>query len=126
MKITGGCNCGNLRYELDGEPTRVGLCHCETCRKETGSAFSYFSVWLKEKALLNGEARSWSSKAGARYFCPQCGSSVYSAEDTSDEIRLGTLAPSPLRPIYELWTIRREDWQAPIPGTEQWDRDRTS
>ncbi|MFA5952594.1 MAG: GFA family protein [Hyphomicrobium sp.] len=128
MKIAGGCNCGNVRYELDGEPTRIGLCHCETCRKETGSAFSYFGIWPRQNARMTGETRSWGSKAGGRHFCPTCGSSVFGAEDSSDEIeiKLGTLdqPPSSLRPKYELWIIRREHWLSPLPDNEQHERDR--
>lgn len=129
MKITGGCNCGNIRYALDGEPIRIGLCHCETCRKETGSAFSYFGIWSRDKASITGDANSWKSKAGSRHFCANCGSSVFNSEDSSPEIeiKLGTLdlPPSPLYPAYELWTIRREHWLSPLPGIDQFDRDRS-
>jgi hypothetical protein len=130
MKFTGGCNCGNIRYELNGEPIRIGLCHCETCRKETGSAFSYFGIWSKAKAHVRGESRSWPSKAGDRHFCPQCGSSVFGIEDDASdeiEIKLGTLdnPPSPLGPKYELWTIRRENWLNALIDVAQHDNDRT-
>jgi len=128
MNITGGCNCGNIRYELEGEPNGIGLCHCETSRKETGSAFSYFGIWPKAKTIVTGNSHSWPSKAGRRHFCPTCGSSVFDAEDTSDEIefKLGTLdkPPSELRPTYELWIIRREHWLDPLPDNEQHERDR--
>jgi hypothetical protein len=130
MKLTGGCNCGQVRYEIEGEPLRVGLCHCETCRKETGSAFSYFGVWPRARAKVSGDTRSWNSRAGARHFCPSCGSSLFGAEEGHAEIefKLGTLddAPSDLEPGYELWTIRRERWFAALAGAEQHDRDRLS
>ncbi|RVQ01757.1 GFA family protein, partial [Sinorhizobium meliloti] len=42
---TGGCLCGALKYEVSGEPLRVGLCHCADCRKESGSSFVTFAVW---------------------------------------------------------------------------------
>jgi hypothetical protein len=31
--MTGGCACGKVRFEVRGEPYRVGVCHCLTCRK---------------------------------------------------------------------------------------------
>jgi hypothetical protein len=41
-KRTGGCNCGQVRFEVSGEPLRVGLCHCLVCRKESGSVGNFF------------------------------------------------------------------------------------
>ncbi len=40
----GGCSCGAVRLEARGELIRVGLCHCLTCRKETGGPFMAFAV----------------------------------------------------------------------------------
>ena len=37
--ITGGCVCGKVRFEADGEPDRVGICHCLDCRKYHGALF---------------------------------------------------------------------------------------
>ena len=126
MKLSGGCNCGRVRYCLDGDPLRVGICHCETCRKETGSAFSYFGVWPKSAATIAGETGSWQSRSGSRHFCTSCGSSLFDA-DGSDEVefRLGTLdsPPADLTPAYELWTVRREHWLIPS-GAAQFEQDR--
>jgi hypothetical protein len=36
---TGGCLCGAVRYRYEGEPTAVGLCQCERCQGQSGSAF---------------------------------------------------------------------------------------
>ena len=39
-KISGGCLCGSVRYTSEAEPALVAVCHCATCQKNTGSAFS--------------------------------------------------------------------------------------
>ncbi len=128
MTLSGGCNCGQVRYELVGEPIRVGICHCETCRKHSGSAFSFYGIWPKASVALSGELRCWQSRAGGDRFCATCGSSLFCWDDDSDqiEIKLGTLdsPPSALVPAYELWTIRREPWLAHLEGAEQHRRDR--
>ena len=128
MKLSGGCNCGQVRYEIDAEPRRVGICHCATCRKDSGSAFSFFGLWPKAGVTLSGELGCWQSRAGGERFCTKCGSSLFSWNDDSDEIevKLGTLdnPPGPLAPTYELWTIRREPWLAHLEELEQHTRDR--
>jgi hypothetical protein len=128
MKLSGGCNCGGVRYELDGEPIRVGICHCETCRKESGSAFSFSAIWPRAGVTLTGELACWRSRAGGERFCPKCGSSLFCWDEGSDEIeiKLGTLddPPGALAPTYELWTIRREPWLGRQEGMEQHARDR--
>nr|WP_280940005.1 GFA family protein [Methylobacterium sp. ZNC0032] len=51
---SGGCNCGAVRYQAAGNPTRAGLCHCQTCRRETGSAFMAFAVWPSDAVRVSG------------------------------------------------------------------------
>ena len=38
--LTGNCLCGSVAYEVDAEPGTIVHCHCRTCRKTHGSAFS--------------------------------------------------------------------------------------
>lgn len=128
MTRVGGCNCGQVRYELHGEPLRVGLCHCETCRKFTGSAFSHYAVWPKGRVRITGETGCWQVRAGGDRFCRTCGASLFTWSDgeTEIEVKLGTLdgPPAGLWPAYELWTVRREPWLEPLEGAGQWPRDR--
>jgi len=48
----GGCLCGAVRYQVAGAPLRVGLCHCETCRRNTGASFGTFAVIRREQFTL--------------------------------------------------------------------------
>lgn len=118
----GGCLCGAVRYEVEGEPLRVGLCHCLDCRKESGAVFSCFAVFPATAFRSTGEVRTHSGRS----FCPVCGSRLFNPSDREVEIRFGTLdvAPTDLVPQYEIWVKRRESWLSPLPGREQYEEDR--
>ena len=45
--INGGCQCGQIRYEVSGEPIVLYRCHCTECQRQSGSAFG-MSMWIKE------------------------------------------------------------------------------
>jgi len=111
-----------VRYAVTGEPRRVGLCHCTSCRQESGSAFTAYAIWPRSAFSSNGDVNSWEG----RCFCPVCGSHLFSLDDSEAEIKIGTLddAPSGLTPQYELWVWRREHWLTPLPDTRQFQHDR--
>lgn len=122
MELEGGCNCGEVRFQLAGEPIRTGLCHCLTCRKETGSAFMAYAVWDQAAVTVSGETRSWTGSTDRRHFCGICGSALFATDDSTEiEIRIGSLdrAPTGMTPDHELWVHRREHWQLPIAEAEQ-------
>jgi len=123
---TGGCLCGAVRYEARGAPKRVGLCHCETCRRNTGSAFFAFAVFSAPQVRRTGELATHRAPTIARRFCPTCGSLV-SLEEEADEIdlALGTFdEPHRLMPEYELWVDGRMPWLPSIPGLRRHARNR--
>ena len=35
--ITGGCHCGAIRYQAEGEALTHALCHCTDCRRHAGA-----------------------------------------------------------------------------------------
>jgi len=114
MTRTGGCLCGAIRFEARGEPYRVGLCHCMTCRKVHGAPFHAFTIFPLDAVTITGEPASFAtSEHGRRCFCPRCGAHVFMREDDTDEIELhlGSFdEPDLFRPGYELWVGRRESW----------------
>src|SRR5579871_3214512 len=81
--LTGGCQCGAVRYEIRGQPAAVYICHCLECRKQSASAFG-ISVRVQRAhfALLSGSPRVWSRPTDSGrvldcWFCPECGSRVW-------------------------------------------------
>ena len=96
----GGCLCGAIRYAVKSDPVRVAHCHCDDCRKATGSSFAT-NVFVKQDDLvvLQGSPRSYrhTADSGAtmtKEFCGDCGSQLFglnSAQPNSLRIRAGVL-----------------------------------
>ena len=109
---TASCNCGAIRIEVRGQPVRVGLCHCMTCRKESGAPFTTNVIWRAADVIVRGETASWKETTDERHFCPSCGSPLFGISGGTGEIeiRLGAFdaVPTDLVPTYELWVARRE------------------
>jgi hypothetical protein len=122
---SGGCACGQVRFSVNTQPKRAGLCHCMTCRKTHGGVFNPFVVFATEAVAFQGVLSGWESSPGyIRQFCPTCGSRVSAINGHEIELSLGSLdATGLLIPQYESWTIRREPWLAPL-DVPQFTQDR--
>jgi hypothetical protein len=57
---TGGCQCGAVRYESEGEPLALYFCHCRECRRQSASAFG-ISLIVPRKGLrvTQGAPKFW-------------------------------------------------------------------
>lgn len=107
VRFTGGCLCGKVRIVARGSPYRIGLCHCLDCRKHHGALFHASAVFPQDAVTIKGEVRDYQE----RFFCPDCGSSIFSRSADEIEVNLGSLdAPDQFIPTYELWSVRREKW----------------
>ncbi len=73
---TGGCLCGNIRYESPDTPENVHFCHCTMCRKMSGGPFAYLAGFKKGRLrFVSGEPAYYrSSEKARRGHCPVCGS----------------------------------------------------
>ena len=122
-KITGGCLCGAVRYVSDAEPALVAVCHCSTCQKNTGSAFSLnigvpsSSVSVTGKSLATYEDHTGASgKPFFRAFCSRCGSPIYDRGEAYSGItfiKAGTLDdPSWVKPGIHMWCADKQPWVA--------------
>ncbi|WP_134015955.1 GFA family protein [Litoreibacter halocynthiae] len=121
-RLAGGCLCGKVRFVASGRPYRVGICHCLDCRKHHGALFYAAAVFPQAAVQIHGETREYEQ----RFFCPQCGSSVFARSADEVELHLGALdAPDQLRPTYECWTVRREAWLPQFPELARYERGRS-
>ncbi len=119
---TGGCQCGDLRYELTAEPLVTSVCHCNECKRQSGSAFGMSMVVPRDAfRLLRGEPRVFSRPAEcggsvACAFCPRCGSRIYlqpSLLPATLNVKPGTLDDTArIRAGMEAWTLERLPWLA--------------
>jgi hypothetical protein len=121
---TGGCLCGALRYEAEGEPIFSGHCYCSDCRKASGSGFIPYIGFPSSAVRFSGHTRKFVSKAASgrdavRNSCPVCGSLVFGGEIGKTEtftIYAGSLDdPTPFRPTVAIFTRNRPAW-AVIPS----------
>ncbi|MCE9575280.1 MAG: GFA family protein [Deltaproteobacteria bacterium] len=119
----GTCLCGQVQLTVRGEPVRVGICHCTDCRRESGSAFTYYAIWPSHQLEHAGATAEFRGQ----HFCPRCGARLFSVDEREAEIKLGILtdAPTGLVPSYELWIKRREPWLRPIDGAAQYEENRS-
>lgn len=115
---TGGCQCGQVRYELTEYPLTLYACHCSECQKQSASAFG-LSLMVREQAVqFTGELGEWwrPTESGAGLtcrFCPHCGSRVFHTWDQPGvgeaDIRMnikgGSLDPQfGIAPVCHIWT----------------------
>jgi len=119
MKASGGCLCGAVRYEIDGEPMFAGHCHCRDCQKATGTGHVSITALPRQAVEITGETRGYtvegeSGKSYTRNFCPICGSLVFGEAEAMPgvvTITAGTLDdPSVYAPQMSIFTRSRPAW----------------
>ena len=99
---SGGCLCGKVKYTLKNEPVRMAQCHCDHCRRSTGTGHLSLAFFNKDEFNVEGETSHYTttSDSGAemsRHFCPECGSRLFgtnSAAPTIVSIAVGCIDDS--------------------------------
>jgi hypothetical protein len=80
--LTGGCECGAIRYECSAEPIMAGHCHCRSCQNASGTGHASHLMVPRAAMTITGDLRLYERAADSgnrvrRGFCPNCGASVY-------------------------------------------------
>lgn len=118
--LNGSCLCGAIAYEVDAELGRIVHCHCRTCRKTHGAAFSSVTAvprpsfrWTRGSELLGAIE---SSPGKFRRFCSKCGSHLMAERVAQPNVllRLGCL-DTPVRdvPQVHIWRSDGAAWYDP-------------
>ena len=98
LVLTGGCYCGQLRYEVQGKPLLKGQCHCRPCQHLSGGAPNVFMMMAAADFVWTQGAPKTFSRADlpnpvAREFCSNCGTHVVNRPHglPSVVVKVGTL-----------------------------------
>jgi hypothetical protein len=126
LPLTGGCQCGKIRYTLTEAPLLVYTCHCTDCQRLTGSAFSLGVIVPESAFRLAGieprplQRMADSGRRNTRFVCPECASWVCSRpRDGMMRFRAGTLDDTSwLRPTRHIWTRSKQPWVTFAEGDE--------
>lgn len=114
--IKGSCLCAKVTYQISGAVGDIIHCHCETCRKAHGAAFSSVaSVDDQDFQVFGRDQLSVfeSSPGKHRYFCKNCGTQVYAKREHTDHVilRLGSLDSEPnSREVGHIWLEDKASW----------------
>jgi hypothetical protein len=128
--LTGGCMCGAVRYKISAPPLVQGLCHCNRCRPQSGSAFSTIIIIRRDTFTIEGETAVFDDTGSsglyvARRYCPRCGSPLTTEPDVAPEhmfVKAGGIDNNEwFHSVVELFVGRRRPWVAPVPDAQQFE-----
>ncbi len=122
LPLTGGCNCGAIRFEVSAALLRASYCHCRRCQRRTGTAASAqahppsgaFRIVSGAGALC-----LWKPDGGGeKWFCGTCGCSLFSRNPSHPDpigIRMGAFDSDPgVRPSVRQFVRYAAPWE-PLP-----------
>lgn len=123
--LTGRCLCGAVRYRCGPILYPATWCHCESCRRASGTTpVGWFTVAVELVVLRGGTLRACRSSPGVeRRFCGACSTPLtYWTEQRASEIdfTLGSLDdPDRVTPVDHIWMADAPGWDRPSDGLPQ-------
>jgi hypothetical protein len=121
--LTGGCLCGQVRFDLTAPPTGAGYCHCTRCQRRTGTAASInASISGEILHISSGEdlVKAFRHPDGGweKLFCRECGAHLFSRNPENHNqmsVRMGAFDGDPgVRPSSRQYVAYAAAWE-PIP-----------
>lgn len=94
MKFSGKCLCGAITYEAEGSPLVVAQCHCDECRRLSGTGHTIGAMFPFTSVTLRGSVNTFKYRSAkgsevTKAFCATCGSPIYGTNSqTPDHLTL--------------------------------------
>lgn len=132
-RYAGSCLCGEVRFEVEGEFERFYLCHCEYCRKDTGSAHAA-NLFSSAAALkwVSGSDRirqfNLPTTRHSKAFCGTCGSALpmMQMDGALLVVPAGSLnSKVPIRPTAHIFVSSKANWDDELENIPTIDRFRS-
>jgi hypothetical protein len=122
-RLTGGCLCGRVRFELSEPPLEAGYCHCTRCQRRTGTGASLNARidgsklrMLAGTEFVNGFRHR--DGGAEKCFCSECGAHLFSRNPENParmSVRMGAFDQDPgVRPTWRAYVAYAAPWE-PIP-----------
>jgi hypothetical protein len=114
--LTGGCQCGAVRYRTTGKPLMAAICHCAMCRRANAPLAVAWAMFQEAQVtFLRGSPPTYaSSPEGKRGFCSVCGTQICFTADYIPgliDITIGSLdQPDKIAPTLHYWESKRLPW----------------
>lgn len=114
MSLSGGCQCGAVRFRVEGDAGRASICWCRMCQKAFAGPFgALVTVNVADLTWTRGQCSTFqSSDSIKRGFCAACGTPL-TFEYSADKIDLAVFAfddPSAVEPLVQLAVESRPAW----------------
>jgi hypothetical protein len=128
--IRGRCLCGDVAFELTGEPEVLQNCHCSRCRRARSAAHATNAFFRREQlSWSRGEENVTSfalpgAKRFGQAFCRRCGSPVARVVDSTGYVVVpcGSLDDAPGKlPRGHIFTGSKAAWHEITDGLPQWE-----
>jgi hypothetical protein len=128
---TGGCACGAIRYEVDGDPIVMNQCQCRQCQRDSGTGHSSHLTFSGARVALSGGASEWTvvgeqGTRKSRGFCPTCGAPVYIRFPDVAELFVVSAAslddPGRFKPQLVLWGSAGHAWDPLDPALPRFEK----
>ncbi len=120
LPLTGGCQCGGVRYEIRTQPLTLYACHCTECQRQSASAFSLSLVVARDAiVIVAGAPKEWrrvleGGRAIRCMFCGECGVRLLHNPERNPQVSIvkpGTLDDTSwLKPVGHVWTRSAQSW----------------
>jgi hypothetical protein len=129
MSVTGGCHCGNIRYQVEGKALTHALCHCKDCRRHAGAPMVGWTMYLIDAVkVTKGQPKTYESSAnGRRLFCADCGTGLFYTNATMlpgiIDVQSATYDdPEAVPPQVHIQVAERVGWMKHINELPEFDR----
>ncbi len=77
----GSCFCGAVQFNVIGDPTAMGYCHCSSCRHWSAGPVNAFTLWQpKAIKVTKGEDNIGTynkTPRSSRKWCKTCGGHIF-------------------------------------------------
>lgn len=130
-RVSGGCRCGAVRYEVEDAFEYAMNCHCSACRASTGAACKPIAGIVREKLeITQGADRLvvFGEELKNDQCCDGCGSFLFSVvrDGRYVHVWMGTLIDEPtLRPTHHIFVGSKAGWHEITDDLPQYSEYRT-